>query len=113
MTKVTNDMEALKGGGFYEKRKYVSDNVLIPKQIPFSVSIFNLYKMSIYFLHTGTLSYLVEHILTALRLLSCFTIDVIVNIFLKGLLFNETHFIYFFTTHFQNIFLHFCRPIMD
>lgn len=58
--------------------------MLIPKHITCCVSVFNLYKMSIYYLHTGTLSFLVVHILTALKLLSCITIGFTVNIFLKG-----------------------------
>lgn len=64
--------------------------------------------MSIYYLHTGTLSYLVVHILTALKLLSCITIRFTVNIFLKGsnifYYTTMTHFINFFTTHFQRFF---------
>lgn len=77
----TENADALVGFLCYEYRKYVSNNMLIPKHITCYVSIFNLYKMSIYYPHTGTLSYLVVHILTALKLLSCITIGFIVNIF--------------------------------
>lgn len=67
---------------FYcEYRKYVSNHMLIPKHITCCVSIFNLYRMSIYYLHTGTWSYLVVHILTVLKLLACITTEFIVNIF--------------------------------
>lgn len=103
---------------YYEYRKYVSNNMLIPKHITCCVSIFNLYKMSLHYLHTDTLSYLVVHILTALELLSFITIGFIVNIFCIGVLFSiiqqwDTFYILFFlTTHFLSIFLHFCRPIM-
>lgn len=42
------------------KRKYLSNKMLVPKHITSSVNTFK-YKMSIYYLHMSTLSYLVVH----------------------------------------------------
>lgn len=85
MTKATKSHEK---AFYYENKKYVIDNMLIPKHITCCVNIFNLYRMSIYYLHSNTLSYSVVHIPTALKLLSCITIGFLVYIFQKGVLFS-------------------------
>lgn len=91
----------------------------LPKHIICCVSTFNLYRMSIYYLHTDTLSFLVVHIQTEVKLLSCITMGFYCKYMIKKkkkegnyfLLFNNrTQFICFFMTQLcQIIFLHLCK----
>lgn len=90
-----------------EYRKYVSNSLLSPKHITCCVSIFNLYRMSIYYLHTDTQSYVAVHIHNSIEAVFLYRYWVYCKYVSKFVLlfYSETYFKHFFKT--QQLFFTF------